>query len=289
MNTQRLKNYIIILFLILNAVLLFLNYRSNLRYTVSAEREATVKSLLAENEIYLYDPIYKDCSPKPVLKMTPVQFSQEDVAKMLLGREDLPSATKQASAGGIEYIDGSKTIYFQKSAVWYDNTMPDESSEFIYGDNDSMQRFCRGYIDKFGKISPKLDLYFDQIYTDGNVTEVEFRMKHKNFLIYSSYIRFTLTKEGLSQIYLQYYEVTSEGDKRDIYASDESLLALMYEIMNIYGKSPIIIHSVDLVYLNDAYTADMTEQITAMPYYRIYIQEQPEPFLVHACFNTVRK
>jgi len=73
---------------------------------------------------------------------------------------------------------------------------------------------------------------------------------------------------------------------RERHGPDQALLAFVQRIRQ-FGTAPVHIRHIDTAYLLPAPTLDTYLPLYAIPFYRIFIMGQEEPFLVNAFTNVV--
>ncbi len=280
MNIQRLKNFVIVALLLLNIVLLGLNYEQSNKYRLTDDKESNIKTLLSNNRIYLYEALTRDFSPKYRLNLLPFTYDENALCELFFGNTDIK---KTVEPNRVTYRHNNATLTFTGGFAVYDDPEPSDGANT----NATRQQRCEELLTSFEEMTSSAEFERDQSFTDEEYQIIEYRSRYDGMTIYSNYIRFAFTEGGLSQVRFQYAEPLSyTGEKKEIYSADEALLTLMYEIKNIYGDTPAFVREMELVYT--AETTGSADQTTASPYYRIYIKEQNEPFLINAFFNQVR-
>jgi hypothetical protein len=114
-----------------------------------------------------------------------------------------------------------------------------------------------------------------------------YRELYREHLVYSNFIDFWVTENGITRVEMQYGEVTDyAGPSLEICSTDEALLTFIQRVRSIWPERPIEITRMDLVYYQEEIRARENAALRASPYYRIFIEDNEVPFMINAYTNT---
>ena len=284
MNIGKLKNLMILFLAVLNAALLALNIAESRKYLLSVRQETAIRSLLSQNGIGLHKPPIKDFSPKSNLSVTVLSVPEDELLRIFFEGGEDPVRTVENNETAFNF--GGKNLYVNHGYVFYEDLDAGRLGYYNMTADEKME-LCEAYAVEIGKLHKSMNFELDRTYEDEDEYVIEFRGEADGYVVYSNFIRFHFFDEDVFQIDFSFAEVNGFArEKKDIFAADEILLTLMYELKNIYGDYPVEILDMDIVYrlMN---SGGLGEAQNATPYYRVYIKEQPEPFLIDAYLNRL--
>lgn len=288
MNIGRVKNLVIVFFVILNITLLALNWDRENRYKITSEQEAAIVKVLMQNNIGLYTYIVKDFHPLRQIEMTAYVYDSLKMIRVLF--DGLPTRTPESGKTTWE-LDGKTLIIYNKDRNGFLFENPQGTGK-IELSKESAQEVCDKLLEKLDDKSLNLKLDYISNEKDGYYI-LEYRSVFNQNTIYSSTARFKVTKNGIVQFRGTYFQSERFTDNtREIYSADEALYSLMQELRNVYENTGelIQINHMDVVYRAEDNNADVKTILKADPYYRVYISARPDqPYLINAYTNVVVK
>jgi hypothetical protein len=301
MNLEKIKNLVILMFIGLNIILLAIGKYMDLKYQLSGTQLQNIESFLSERRIAFYTDVITEFRPKPQLDLDATTWMTSDRAlTWLFGegaeirrQEEFRRTTFESGADG-----EVKTLSFVNGQE-YEFEDPSGSGALTL-DLKSARSVCEEAIERLGIPELKYEFDFSNEYrgadgvksTSDDELVLEYRVKFDGRWVHCSYIIFTLTEKGIVALRFALVEPLSYADApKAVYAPDEALMALYYELELIYGddeeRDGLRIDKMDMVYDLDFGGEDGDRLARAVPCYRIYIDGRNEPFLINAFFNTV--
>jgi hypothetical protein len=122
----------------------------------------------------------------------------------------------------------------------------------------------------------------DNIIELGNGYLVQYFQEYKGYFIITNFVEFMVTEEGIIQIDCIYSKpVGFSGNPGEICSPDEALLNVMQRIKSSSKGEEIEISRIDLVYSQEKNSQK------AIPVYRVYVDENQDPFFINAYTNTI--
>lgn len=288
MEWEKAKNIILFALIGINIVLGTLVYMNSRKYILSGEDEKTITNILERNEIAFYTDLVKDYSPKKVLGVKSFNFRHSDIVSGLFNNPNDTVITRENNTTIFKNEEG--TLYFYGDGNEF---------EFFSLRNESFQVTEENAKLESEKIIKKLSPEFNRFTLDsvtfwepsednsGKTISLYYRDTFDGYILNSNYIYLTFDSNGLRQLSVEYFKpvgFTSDG-KKEIFSSDKILITFMKDIVNSdYEYDNIIINRMDLVYNIDLKEDGNYEMV---PFYRIFILEREEPFLINAYHNIM--
>lgn len=283
MNWAKEKNILIVIFLILNIVLAYMNYQKNSSiYTLTSQQESNIKKLLYENNIMLYTLLPKQYPPMRKLILAPVIFSEDEIDQIIKTffntNDGISIYIEKIEPDIIQtvYKKDGKTIGFSDGRISYSEEL-NFKEQVIYSKEDA-KKLADNFLKKMDyNLS---DLKVDFMEEEKGVYRFLYYETYKDSYIYNSYIEILIRAEGIE--YADIYKmkpVKYTEFSRSIYAPDEILFGFMNQFKKIEdNKSIIVIQKIDIGYLieSDKRTDSGWE---AIPYYRITLADGRSFFL----------
>ncbi|MDR1665141.1 MAG: hypothetical protein LBR83_09520 [Clostridiales bacterium] len=280
---ERAKNLMIVFFLVLNALLAWFLYRESNRYTLTQEREQAVYDVLRRNNVTRYTRIMRNYAPMRPLAISGYAYDSEALVQIFFDEPETVTAEESNPDESVYYTDAARLVisngYISYELISAGGTAADEGAPRTA----SASALCEEFIRK----------HFPDYRADGMITETGglryiYRQAYQNYLVYGNFIEFFVTADGIAQIDMQYGTVLGfEGQEQEICPPDEALLTFIQRIRSLYGGAPVMLTQMDMVYY---YQEEPNRRgymvLQAVPYYRIFIEDQALPFLVNAYSNV---
>ncbi|MDR1538277.1 MAG: two-component system regulatory protein YycI [Clostridiales bacterium] len=275
MNWSKAKTLTIIFLLILNAFLGVLVYRDSNKYNLDAKKAKAITDLLEKNSISLSATIPKSYKPLRQLAMSAYEYETEEILMMFFPNlheiEQIYDIDKEV------YAWADKTLTIQNGYISFEN--PSGT-----GENDLSKESLTYACDEFLKTMNEdfSSFQLDNIIELGNGYLVQYFQEYKGYFIITNFVEFMVTEEGIIQIDCIYSKpVGFSGNPGEICSPDEALLNVMQRIKSSSKGEEIEISRIDLVYSQEKNSQK------AIPVYRVYVDENQDPFFINAYTNTI--
>lgn len=271
------KKFIILLLLVLNCVLFFLNIQQNQENVTTAQQEKAIFEVLSKNGITMYTDLPEDEMPMKRLLCHLPTYGKEELEKtfffgekttvvpsekMTIYRNDLAELTVSATGGHIRYhqITPQSGTLTREDAVHQG----------------------KEYIKQLSSLFAHMEL-FGAFETEWGY-RLEFFERFADKPVFSNCVVVDITQDGIWQTWFSHYPVDAEnGEEKEIFLADEALLTFLREQKKQGMMETIAITRMelgyDIVMQNDSYA---TATIYAVPCYRIYTLEDAAPFVINA-------
>lgn len=238
MDWSKAKNVLIVIFLVLNVVLLFINYDT------LGSGQAESKEILSNTDAVLNSRGVKLKCKIPtsvkgaMLTFENTQLDKVGIAQILLGVDPNSKSIDAVK----EIVGNNKSLLFENESFTYINKNKGADVE-ISSVSDAQKLLT--------KLFKKLGLHFSEYILDKSIKnkdnsyELKYIHKHQGYLIYDDYIRAVIDSGGLKTLEYKYREAKSL--KQD---SDEEPLVEAYQIL--IGASDIkdtYIESIDIGFI----------------------------------------
>lgn len=289
MNWTKVKNILIILFMILNVALGTYSYSKRYhRYTLSTERIEQVQELLQTNQIKMTGKIVSSFYPMSKLKIELGKYEDITLIERIFNDSQMiPSIESH----GRRYVKGKEELWISRQegnmvgVISYTN--PDGRGRLKSLAYEDVKKVGDQFVKEI--TSGKGKFVIDEQGTTQEGYRLSYKEVYKGWRLFNSTVDIVLTEKGVvwGQL-LRYQPIRFHGEKRDIYPPDEVLLNFIYFIREQYPVEPITIVKMDLGY--DAGTRDGTRDIygIAVPYYRI-ILETGQIFYINGYTNEIKQ
>jgi len=292
MEWERAKSYILIFLLLLNAGLGLLLFIENRGYTLTAEQERLIRTILSQNNISMDRP-----PPQRFPSMSPLDvrgfYYNTDATDALVQIffENSQTVERRREFGGYVFQDGESRLIISNGFIFYENSngfrqkreagfypMSIEHYEVTLTHAISLaDEFVSNYFPNF-----RQDRYF--VYEG---IRIIYREEYQGMLVHSNFIEFLVTPVGITQIEMQFGEVLGHsGTPTMIFSPDEALLTFVQRVRHLAQESPITIFDMDLVYFQE-YVSNQDSIYNAVPFYRIFTCLGDRPFLINAFTNVI--
>jgi len=263
MDTNKAKNAVIIMLVILNTVIFQLIRQKENTFTLTSARYDVILDVLKNNRISLLSNIVNtDFSPKSQLIMS--HYSIDIIESMLPGRL-------------FTFMNGT----FQISVPRIDEPIPITEREAI--------QKCEEFLLELAETSG-IDLQFTLVDTRPEATgfRILYMGSYNGIPIASNIIEFTLDGRGIYNLTFRLAVPEGFADSTHmIFAKDEALLRFLREMRELYPHNSIHIHDITITYYS---TVDNHNEISpARPAYMVTfnIIDFPEgPLKSHAFIDA---
>ncbi len=285
MNWDKAKNLTIVFLLMLNIILGILVYFNSNDYIVTSEEEAAIINVLFQNKISIYDQIPKKYEPLEQLILSPNNFTTDTFVNILFGSNENVKRTLENNKT-IFSDDTGKTLTFINNILFFEN---ENGSEKIELSKETAEAVCIGFIKENARIFPNFEIDTNETgFIENNIYKITYRQVYRDNIIYSNYVTFLVTENGIINIeYVYNPPVGFDSKPKDICSPDKVLFILMQHILNTYENEAIIIKKLDIVYYQEEINDKNDITIKTIPCYRFYISESNIPILINATTGNV--
>jgi len=250
MDTDRVKNILIVLFSFVVVLLGSLIFINEGRYNLSAAQEAAVLNLLERNDIHFDGEIVRNFSPMRRLDMISYDYDREELAKRFFASEDFVVGIDLANYNYmIYYIDNARMVYFM-----HDNTISFETDTGITGGAfeetpgaNTAEQLAREFVEEIMGM-PQGAQSFTHISFNGDWV-ISFFGMYRGYTLYNDHIRVRVTDEGITSVlFSRVVNNGFTGEAVSIFSGDEALLALMHHLRGTGVQGRIMISYMGLTY-----------------------------------------
>jgi len=261
MNWNKAKNIVIVALVILNLVLLAVSSFTKDEYTLNAENEKAIISLLNKNGIYLSAEIPERFEPLPYLIMNKAQYDDMELKKIFFSASEEVKRSVEFEA--TIFRTDKKTLTIKENGISYYNENENAVLENL--DTQKAQKEAEKIINAVMKNKnyelKKLELSEDKYY----LKYYEVYLKNK---VYNNSVDIVISKNGIESMELIRYDIAGfYGTNKKICSPDEALLAFLYELRD-KKTGDILIDDVEIGYYFEEYNS----QSRAVPCYRISLK-----------------
>jgi regulatory protein YycI of two-component signal transduction system YycFG len=287
---ERAKNLIIVFLLILNLLLAALLYNEQNRFTLSAERERAVFGVLANNKITMYSELIRSFRPMRALRLSGHAYDTDSLLKMFFGATDIARTDDGNDPALQEYRDGEGRLTVSNGYITYQRFIdPNDDRAGDEIPSEEAKALCDEFINAFFPDYKLDDLANDGILevTYDGFLRLVYRQVFDGYFVYRNFIDFLISGNGIEYIEMQYGErVEYDNQPREICAPDEALLTFIQRIRSTHPDTPVIINAMDIAYNQEEFSTQASVELEAVPFYRVYIDDNYEPFLINAYTNV---
>ncbi|MDR1533212.1 MAG: hypothetical protein LBS62_13705 [Clostridiales bacterium] len=279
MDWDKAKNILIVMLLMLNIFLGILTYLNSPRYSVAAEQEKAILDVLAQNNIEWNAVLPKRFEPLANILLTVHREDADALAAVFFKEAETVSRVDTDERAVL--IQGAASLIVENGGFRYDNL------NGMAGTAGQGAEACGRIMGDLTQLSG-----FVPDETETGTRVAVYRQMYKDRLIYTNYVVFTMSDEGIVSVNCQYNQPAGFSAKHEIIPPDEAAFILMNKLKNMYGGAPVAIDEMDLVFLRRDDPAEEMETERATPYYRFYVREltngplQP-PFFVNSYTGAV--
>jgi hypothetical protein len=257
---ERAKNLILLFFVLLNLTLAAFLFTENRRYTVSAEHENVIRSVLARHGINMDAEMIRRFPPMRALRLSGYYYDEDRLLDIFF--ED-PSRVERAEIrSGTEFVCGNALMWVSGGFVTYLN-------------DDGLNADAGEIITRYFP-----DFVRDEFFTphDEEGLRLVYRQVYRGNIIYSNFIEFLITDAGIVEVDIQFGRVYG-------FDGPEPFIQRAHVHM---PNRPLTIWHMDIVYVLEFANASDERGSThmAIPFYRIFVEGYEMPFLINAYMNV---
>lgn len=276
MDWPRVKNILIVSFLILNLVLAFRLYlQPNLAFSaerLSEESLDAIVHVLEQNGVTIGVALPRTLGRIPAKKIRVQAYTAAEVTRM--STQVLGPAAEQTSPNAfpledqpVSFVSGFEELVITSRGfvTYYDRGLTPANTVIS-------EEEAQAIADKFmrEKLGNPADFVADGInYIEPMGYRVDYVQKHKDSLMFPGYIMMIVKPSGVAAMWLCRLEIGSQRfSGKDILSSQEALLNLLSYRLNSGETSQMEVLKVDLGYHGGIHDSDQAWD--AVPVWRIY-------------------
>ncbi len=287
MEWKAVKNLLLVLLLMINAVLGFFNYEQYQQNMLSSSQEKAIYEVLSQNRIILYTDLLTKFPPMRKLSLSAPMYSRDDMKQQFFAQEEV-----------------TITVEFNKTIITGENkilTMEGNKGQlvFINGTRESKKITLDEARKEAKEFMESLSIKVAENFEIGNVQEIEngykvtFFEKYKGEYVFANCFEIYIGEKGISHVDLNYFITEGfTGDKKDICFSDEALLTFLREIEKEREETGIYetvtVQKMDLGYdFQEMEYLKVDNVAKLVPCYRIYVLGKQKPYIINAYTNEM--
>ena len=251
MDTERVKNVLIVLFSVIAISLVSLIFVTEERYTLSASQEAVIIAILERDGIYFETEMIRDFRPMRQIEMRRYSYDLEGLAARFFGDRDFYFEDDDP-----DYIfstqDGSKMMAYSSWTNVVTFFMPQGISNAAFNAAPSATTaglLAMEYIDNLMGMPSNMQPFPTVVGQHGNWV-VNFFTTYRGHTLHNDHIRVNITENGITNIrYSRVYFNGFVGESFNIFPPNEVLMALTNHMRTEQVVGRIVVDSMSLSYL----------------------------------------
>jgi len=231
MNTERVKNILIVLLSLTAATLVALIILEENRFRLSGAQESAIIDLLARNDIHFSAAMIGSARPMHQLRLSPYNHDGNiDALKARFFGGSIDYVRRYVEDNVDIYATDSKEMLFfrQENVIVFEipDGLTSEAFEGNFGAS-AAQALAEHYINQIMGMPPCMEL-FDISFNRDHAYVISFFSTYRGHILHNDHIRVTVTSRGITHIF--YSRIVNDsfiGEERSIFSGDEALLALL--------------------------------------------------------------
>ncbi len=276
MDWKKAKNYIIILLMTLNIVLLGLNILKYNKYNLSQDQKNSIISILKDNNIIIEAKFPESFKPMPQITLKVPTYDVIELQNIFFS--DSKSIKRTEVFEKTIFSSENESLTLNGNQIFYENKNKTEG--FNLNEKTALKK-VEPYITAIEKNFN--DFYLKKtVENDGCIT-LRYDQNHINNIIFNNSITFKVYSDSSLSCSFSYFEpIHVSADKADICSADEAVFTFYNSIKDTFEEnSKIKITDIDLGYFTEEY-AQNNQESYAVPHYRIFIDQSDEPYYINA-------
>jgi len=289
MNTNNVKNIVLILLVALNAALFGLIQWENNRFRLSAAQETAIRELFAANDIEITASIPRSFRPMRGLYVQPFYHDIDHYAALFFPNE---TPQREYAWNWVALRVGERELrleglYIGSYILRYENPIGRSTPAFLERGVEDLYA-SRALVDKFiNSIIPnELQFVFNYAAWDEDSFSFDYRGYYRGYIIRDNSIRIRVAENGIVGATFRFTCIPYgfSNDSREIFSADEALLTVLQDLVSRHRGTAINddIVSINVVNISFAYVladgAPAADFITkAIPNYKISIEIDGDP------------
>lgn len=284
MDWRKAKKLVILLLVVLNATLAFLNYKKQQDNVLTSVQEKAIYQVLSKNGISLYTDLLTKFPPMRKLSLKIPSYSRDDL-KRLFFPEDETTVTVEFDKIIIKCETKTLTMRGNRGTLLF----KDGTGKIEALTQERARREAEEFMSDLDL--PSNDFHMGTIAETEDGFAVTFFDQWKGWTVFASYYTIYVTEKGIAKVDLTYFQPDGfTGEKKEICFSDEALLTFLKEIRQKNLQGTITVTRMELGYdfQDYGYGGERSESVEKLvPCYRIYIMGEAEPYIINAYTNEL--
>ena len=282
MDWIKAKKISILILVVLNVVLVALNYRKGYEYKLTAGQEKAAFSVMAQNGINIYTELISDYRPMGSISVYMPEIGSETFMKIFFKNGD--EIETAIDYNKIIYKSGTKILVIEGNKVSFVDSGEDKRGIL----EEDARRSADSLMKSVGLRSAggyELDSFYE---SEGSYV-FEYYLKFKEFKIFSSRAVIQVGSSGIKNFSASFFGIDGLSDKKhEICSCDEALLTFMYEAKK-QGLGSLFVTKIELGY-DFQNTGEIAEgrSLNLVPFYYIYVANEEGPYVVDAYKNEIK-
>ena len=283
MNTERVKNILIVLFSAIALGLALLVFLDEGRYSLVGAQETAIINLLEQNDVFLSERMEMPRSFRP---MRPLDLQRYDFDREGIVARFFDTTPQVEIDGGnmIFFTDDREMVYsYHHNWIIFDipSGITNEAFSAAPG-GAAAQQLAVEYIEALLGMPPNMEHFFTRL-NHNNDYVIGFFSTYRGHVLYNDHIRVTVTSAGIT--YILYSRVENNGlvgEARPIFSADEALLALLNHVRNMQIEGRILLEAMRM----DYYLVEENGVAIGVPTYVFTAQHVPTELVYNFIFNA---
>ena len=283
MNTERVKNILIVLFSLIALSLAIFVFVDEGRYNLAAAQEAAIISLLEHNDVHLGDRMEMPRSFRPMrgLDLRRYDYDREGMVARFFDTE--PQVEIEGD-NMFFFTDDREMVYsYHHNWIIFDIPGGITNEAFSAAPGAAAARqLAEEYIEALIGMPPGMEHFFTRLNHDNDYV-IGFFSTYRGHVLYNDHIRITVTNVGIT--YILYSRVINSGltgEGRVVFSADEALLALLNHLQHIQIEGRIVLEEMRL----DYYLVNDDGRWTGVPAYVFTAWHAPSELVFNFIFNA---
>jgi hypothetical protein len=233
MYTEKVKNVLIIMLILLNAVIFGLIMADNGKHTLSRAQVSAVERLLRERGIKLAAEIPREHRAMRAMTVIPYVYDFEKLAELFFPGEDIKIEHPWRKV--VAYVfgeEGGRELEWdlESDGISYYNEYGYTTQKFAqrgYLDIEAGRELCDAYIQSI--IPHELEFVFNYYEVQDDYVLFDYRGYYEGFVVHSNFIRLLVDDRGIISAKCKFIAIPDgfTDYTREIRSADEAVFALV--------------------------------------------------------------
>lgn len=279
MEWNKAKNYTIVFLVVINILFLGLNIINSRKNILRQEQIDDISLVLKDNNIILSGELPEKFRPMSQLSMSIYDYDYIKLQKIFFG--DINNIRRTEEFSRIIFTEGNNRLSIDGNDIEFTGMIDD-----IPADGESAVGLANKYIKKINGLFG--DYSLDGILDTDNAYQIEYLQRYGEYQVFSNNMTIVISAQGNLNIKLKYYQpVEYKGSKSSVISADEALFVILGKIKEEYPDERINIKSVELGYYLSENSESVGGMLTAIPHYRISIEDKGKYYYVNGYSGAV--
>jgi hypothetical protein len=279
MNAEKVKNVIIILFIILNAALFILLQLENNRFRLDAAQENAIRQLYKAHNIEISAAIPRNFNPMRSLYFLPYHYDMQKYEAFFFPDEEPERSTwldnlELRGANDRELILSGGLLRYYNPNGHSTQTFLDRGFKDIPSSRKLADDFVRDLLPP--DLAFTFDYWMDWPEWGEELLMFAYRGTYQGYMVHDNYVRIWISQIGIIRATFSFSGIPQSFSNhyREIHSADEALFAVLHDIIRnrIHGGAGgVNITDISFAYMLHDTPVDDEIFARAMPCYRITV------------------